>query len=138
MLVWTSLLCIDLKRVRNSSARFGHLLARKDSALNIRCTLRMRFCSSYFSSFKTLFSMLVYIVLNFGKIWVSMCVVRQPAPYPMGTRDSFPGGKAAGREADHSSPSSAEVKNAWNYTLTPQYVFMGWCLIKHRDFTLFI
>jgi hypothetical protein len=35
-------------------------------------------------------------------------------------------------EADHSSPSNAEVKNAWNYTSTPPYVFMVWCLIKHR------
>jgi hypothetical protein len=33
-----------------------------------------------------------------------------PASYPMDTRDSFPGGKAAGREADHSPPSTAEVK----------------------------
>jgi hypothetical protein len=32
------------------------------------------------------------------------------APYPMGTRGSFPGGKWSGREADHSTPSSAEVK----------------------------
>jgi hypothetical protein len=32
------------------------------------------------------------------------------ASYPMGTRGSFPEGKAAGREADHSPPSSAEVK----------------------------
>jgi hypothetical protein len=37
------------------------------------------------------------------------------------------------READHSPPSSAEVKNAWSYTSTPQYVFMAWCLVKHRD-----
>jgi hypothetical protein len=33
-----------------------------------------------------------------------------PASYPMGTRGSFPGGKAAGCEADHLPPSSAEVK----------------------------
>jgi hypothetical protein len=33
-----------------------------------------------------------------------------PASYPMSTRVSFPGGKAGGREADHSPPSSAEVK----------------------------
>jgi hypothetical protein len=33
-----------------------------------------------------------------------------PASYPMDTRGSFPGGKAPGREADHSLPSSAEVK----------------------------
>jgi hypothetical protein len=38
-----------------------------------------------------------------------------------------------GSEADHSPPSSAEVKNEWNYTSTPQYVFMVWCLVKHRD-----
>jgi hypothetical protein len=33
-----------------------------------------------------------------------------PASYPKGTGGSFPGGKAAEREADHSPPSSAEVK----------------------------
>jgi hypothetical protein len=36
-------------------------------------------------------------------------------------------------EADHSLPYSAELKNAWSYTSTPQYVFMAWCLVKHRD-----
>jgi hypothetical protein len=34
-----------------------------------------------------------------------------PASYPIGTRGSFPGVKQPGREADHSPPSSAEVKN---------------------------
>jgi hypothetical protein len=35
-----------------------------------------------------------------------------PFSYPMGTGGSFPGGKARpGRDADHSPPSSAEVKN---------------------------
>jgi hypothetical protein len=24
-------------------------------------------------------------------------------------------------------------KNEWNYTSTPQYVFMAWYLVKHRD-----
>jgi hypothetical protein len=34
-----------------------------------------------------------------------------PASYPMGTRSAFPGGEARpGRDADHSPPSSAEVK----------------------------
>jgi hypothetical protein len=56
-----------------------------------------------------------------------------PASYPMGTGGSFLGVKRPGREADHSPPYSAEVKNAWSYTLTPQYVFMAWCLVKHRD-----
>jgi hypothetical protein len=35
-----------------------------------------------------------------------------PASYPMGTGCSFPGSKARpGRDADHSPPSSAKVKN---------------------------
>jgi hypothetical protein len=37
----------------------------------------------------------------------------------MGTSGSFPGEKLPGREADHSPPSSAEVKNAWSYTSIP-------------------
>jgi len=35
-----------------------------------------------------------------------------------------------GREADHSTPSSAEVKNMWSYISTPQYSFMAWCSVK--------
>jgi hypothetical protein len=43
-----------------------------------------------------------------------------PVFFPMGAGGSFPGGvKRPGREADHSPPSSAEVKNAWSYTSTP-------------------
>jgi hypothetical protein len=35
-----------------------------------------------------------------------------PAPCPMGTGGPFPGGKARpGRDADHSPPSGAKVKN---------------------------
>jgi hypothetical protein len=57
-----------------------------------------------------------------------------PASYPMGTRGSFPGSKAAG---------------AWSWPLTsiwcqgqrmsgtipplPQYAFIAWCSVKHRD-----
>jgi hypothetical protein len=36
----------------------------------------------------------------------------------MGTRVFFLGVKQLGREADHSSPSNAEVKNAWSYAST--------------------
>jgi hypothetical protein len=43
-----------------------------------------------------------------------------------------PGLKFPGREADHLPPSSAEVKNAWDYTSTLAYVFMAWCLVKYR------
>jgi hypothetical protein len=96
MFIWISLLHIDLKPVRICSVRFGRILARKCGALNVRCTLRMRFCASYISSFKTLFSILGYIMLSFGGLWVSVGVVRHPVSYPMGKRDSFPGGKVAG------------------------------------------
>jgi hypothetical protein len=62
-----------------------------------------------------------------------------PASYPMDNRGSFPGVKRPGREADHSPPSSAEVKNAWSYNSAPQYAFMAWCLVKHRDnFTFYL
>jgi len=35
-----------------------------------------------------------------------------------------PGVKRPEREAYHSSPSNAVVKNAWSYTSTPPYVLM--------------
>jgi hypothetical protein len=28
-------------------------------------------------------------------------------------------------------------KNAWRYTSTPQYAFMAWCLVKHRNYCTF-
>jgi hypothetical protein len=43
------------------------------------------------------------------------------------------GVKRPGREVDHSPPSGAEVKNAWSYTSTPQYVFMAWWSVKYRN-----
>jgi hypothetical protein len=42
-----------------------------------------------------------------------------PASYSIGTRVSFPGVRRPGRESDHSPPSSAEVRNEWNYTSPP-------------------
>jgi hypothetical protein len=42
------------------------------------------------------------------------------------------GVKRSGREADHSPPSTSDVKNAWSYTST-EYVFMASNLVKHRD-----
>jgi hypothetical protein len=41
-----------------------------------------------------------------------------PASYPMGTGTLSLGVKRPGSEADHSPPSSAEVKTAWSYTST--------------------
>jgi hypothetical protein len=48
-----------------------------------------------------------------------------PTSYKMGTGGSFLGLKRQGREADHSPPTSAEVKKMWIYTSTPPYVFMA-------------
>jgi hypothetical protein len=42
---------------------------------------------------------------------VQNCSGAHPASYPMGTRVFFLGIKRPGCEADHSSPSSAEVKD---------------------------
>jgi len=43
----------------------------------------------------------------------------------MDTGGPFPGGKAAGREANHSTPSSAKVKNMWSYISTSPHAFMA-------------
>jgi len=37
------------------------------------------------------------------------------------------------RPDSHSFHLVPRSKNAWSYTSTPQYVFMAWCLVKHRD-----
>jgi hypothetical protein len=48
-----------------------------------------------------------------------------PAFYPMGTGAHSPGVNWTGRAADHSPPTSAEVKKTWIYISTPPYVFMA-------------
>jgi hypothetical protein len=45
----------------------------------------------------------------------------QPSSYPTDTRGSFLGG------------NSAEVKNEWRYTSTPQHAFMAWYSFKARE-----
>jgi hypothetical protein len=40
--------------------------------------------------------------------------------------------KRPGREADHSPPPSAEVKECVELYLHPQYSFMAWCSVKAR------
>jgi hypothetical protein len=42
----------------------------------------------------------------------------------MGKKGSFPWVKRPGREADHSVPTSSEVKKTWMYKSAPPYVFM--------------
>jgi hypothetical protein len=57
-----------------------------------------------------------------------------PPSYPMGTGALSLGVKQPGCETDHSPASSAEVKMRASAPLIPQYVFMAWCLVKHREF----
>jgi hypothetical protein len=57
-----------------------------------------------------------------------------PASYTTGTGDFFPRVKRQGREADHSSSSSAEVKS--DRAVPPSFLNSSWCdaeLIKFRD-----
>jgi hypothetical protein len=48
-----------------------------------------------------------------------------PASYPMGKGALSPGIKRLWREADHSPPTSAEVKKMWIYTSISLYAFMA-------------
>jgi hypothetical protein len=56
---------------------------------------------------------------HWTEVWVGMAGTH-PDFCPMGI-----GGFPPGREADHSLPSSVDVKNAWSYTSTSQYVIMA-------------
>jgi len=49
---------------------------------------------------------------------VQTCSGAHPVSYPMGTGDLSPWVERPGREANHSPPHSAEIKNAWSYTST--------------------
>jgi hypothetical protein len=51
-----------------------------------------------------------------------------PIQWVLGTL--VPRVKQPGHEDDHSSSSSAKVKNMWSYISTPPYVFMMWSLIN--------
>jgi hypothetical protein len=53
-----------------------------------------------------------------------------PTSYPMGTAGTLLGGgggsvKRQAYEADHSPPSSSEIKKTWIYTSIPSYAFMA-------------
>jgi hypothetical protein len=46
--------------------------------------------------------------------------------------DLSQGVKGPGCKANHSPQTSAKVKNAWNYTSAPPYIFIAWYLVKHK------
>jgi hypothetical protein len=45
--------------------------------------------------------------------------------------------KRQGREANHSPPSSTEVKNGGAINSLPPYVFVEWCLINYTQGQIF-
>jgi hypothetical protein len=55
-----------------------------------------------------------------------------PASFPIDTVSSVPERKVVGIWS-WPRPSSAEVKNGWNYTTIPLYIYMMWYFIKSRD-----
>jgi hypothetical protein len=65
------------------------------------------------------------LILGLGCHFFLLATVSRPAlgstPHPIQQvlRVLSPGIKQLGHEVDHLSPSSASVKNAWNYTSTP-------------------
>jgi hypothetical protein len=140
---------VGYKRMKNSWSRTGFNpdAPRSRDDVNFVSLLSVRLCFllclfSYSTSF-LFFLSLSFLLLGFNfrrglGIFLFTTVsgtVLKPTQSPF---QWLPGAlslrvKRPGREADHSSPSSAEVKNAGSYTSTPQYVFMAWCLVKHRD-----
>jgi len=56
-----------------------------------------------------------------------------PASYAMDIVGCYPWVKRPVRDADHSPPSSTEVTNTWRIPPLHQYVFVVWCLVKHRN-----
>jgi hypothetical protein len=50
----------------------------------------------------------------------------------------YPGVKQPRREADHSPPTSAEIKKTWVYTSTPPQVFMAQCLISYVQVQIYV
>jgi hypothetical protein len=101
--------------------------------LSVKPQLNLIFFSKYPGSLDSLVSIVTR--LRAGRLWLFdswqkqgyflFAIASRPS-YPVDTESSLPGGKAAGREADHSPLSSAEVKNAWSYTSTSQYFFVAW------------
>jgi hypothetical protein len=63
---------------------------------------------------------------NLGFLWLNFYIL---SSFSLGV-------KRPGREADHSPPSSSEVKKCVELYLHSQYAFMAWCLVKYREFTL--
>jgi len=71
-------------------------------------------------------SIVLYLPITSVSHFFKFCLMALGPPSLLGA--PFLGVKRPGREADHSLPSSAEVKNALSCISTPQYTFMAWPL----------
>jgi hypothetical protein len=67
---------------------------------------------------------------------VLTCSGIHPASHQLGTGGSSPGIEQPVREADHSPPSSAEVKNAWSFTSSPP-VYLHGVIVMYRGYFTF-
>jgi hypothetical protein len=72
-----------------------------------------------------------------GKLFFSSPKTSRPALWPTQCLNQWvarvlPRGKASGREVNHSSPSSAEVKNKWIYTSSHSVYLHG---VDRENFT---
>jgi hypothetical protein len=63
--------------------------------------------------------------LDGGGVGVRVSVGVHPTSYSMGTGGISPGVKRQGREADHSPPTSGEVKRMWIYASISPFAFMA-------------
>jgi hypothetical protein len=69
--------------------------------------------------------------------WRSLCMTKPTGIVFNGTGALSPGVKRQGRGADHSPPTSTEIKTMWIYTSTPPYAFMTDCLIRYAKGQLY-
>jgi hypothetical protein len=119
------------------------LSATRCSCIAILCDNPVRFAAitvCVASEQVFIFLSVHFVMTQSGNFWIQLHISSVLCPHPKfvfflysdrnisqlwkGTdkikiRRSFRGGKLPGCEADHSPPSSAEVKNAWSYTSTP-------------------
>jgi hypothetical protein len=70
--------------------------------------------------------------LDFVNASTKACSVTHNTSYPVDNWVPSSVEKRPGSQANHSSPFCAEIKNAWSYASTPQYVCIPWCLVQHK------
>jgi len=125
---------------REAEAQEGEFCCHARLVIKLRCEWKVVHTCSKFSLCCFLYLIGLDIYQKFGCGLDDRGSVPDRGPPSLisnGYRGIFPreegGVKLSGREADHSPPSSAEVKNAWSYAPFPQYVITAWSFVKLRD-----